>query len=370
VRSAFGHAGQKCSAASLGILTAGVYDDPRFRRQLADAVASLHVGPAADPVTEVPDLIRPPGDALRRALTDLDEGEEWLVAPRSLDDSDRRWTPGVRLGVRPGSFFHVTECFGPVLGLMRAPDLPTAVEWQNATAFGLTGGIHSLDVDELGYWCDTVEVGNAYVNRATTGAIVRRQPFGGWKASSVGPTAKAGGPNQLLSLGRWHPAAAHGGGPGPDVGRAARSFHEWWDLEFGRDHDPSGLRSEANVLRYLPLDSVVLRVGPGVTEAEVRVAEGAARVSGVPVEVSRAGEESDDEFAARAVAAAPTRVRVLGPLAASARRTLHGAGLTVDDNPVVDHGRIELLRWVHEQSVTVVLHRHGNVDDRFRTCVS
>ena len=169
VRSAFGHAGQKCSAASLGIVAAEVYDDPTFRRRLRDAVASLRVGSAADPATIVGPLIAPPAGKLERALTVLDPGETWLVEPRSLDipgtTAGTSWSPGVRVGVRAGSWFHRTECFGPVLGLMRADDLDHAIELQNAGDYGLTGGIHSLDGDEIDRWLAKVEVGNAYVNR-------------------------------------------------------------------------------------------------------------------------------------------------------------------------------------------------------------
>lgn len=86
----------------------------------------------------------------------------------------------MRQWVQPGSWFHLTECLGPVLGLMRAADLAEAVQIQNATRYGLTRGIHSLDAEDVGWWLDRVEVGNAYVNRPTTGAIVQRQPFGGW----------------------------------------------------------------------------------------------------------------------------------------------------------------------------------------------
>ena len=195
VRSAFGHAGQKCSAASLAIVEAPLYDDPGFRRRLADAVRSLRVGPAADPATMVGPVINEPSGPLARALTTLDDGESWLVEPRRI--GERLWTPGVRLGVRPGSWFHRTECFGPVLGVMRADDLDHAIELQNAVDYGLTGGLHSLDEGEIERWLDRVEVGNAYVNRHTTGAIVRRQPFGGWKRSSVGRGAKTGGPDDI-----------------------------------------------------------------------------------------------------------------------------------------------------------------------------
>src|SRR5699024_11892791 len=78
-----------------------------------------------------------------------------------------------------------------------------AIEFQNAVDFGLTGGIHSLDPAEVATWLDRVEVGNAYVNRGITGAIVRRQSFGGWKQSSVGLGSKAGGPNYLMLFGHF-----------------------------------------------------------------------------------------------------------------------------------------------------------------------
>ena len=82
------------------------------------------------------------------------------------------------------------EVFGPVLGLITAKDLATATGLQNATGYGLTGGLHSLDEKEIAWWLDHVEVGNAYVNRQITGAIVQRQSFGGWKGS--GSSGKSG----------------------------------------------------------------------------------------------------------------------------------------------------------------------------------
>ncbi len=183
VRSAFGHSGQKCSAASLGILEAEVYDDPVFRRQLRDAAASLRVGPATDPRSVVTPIMSEAGPDLQRALTTLEPGESWLLEPRQDAGDPCLWSPGIKLGVKPRSWFHLTECFGPVLGLMRARDLEEAVELQNAVAYGLTAGLHSLDEGEIAAWRERVEAGNLYINRAITGAIVQRQPFGGWKRS-------------------------------------------------------------------------------------------------------------------------------------------------------------------------------------------
>jgi len=153
VRSAFGHAGQKCSAASLAILTEPVHDDPTFLPRLAAAVRSVRVGEAVDPSTMMAPLIAPPTGPLFRALTTLEQGEKWLVEPRERPGSrrgaegdvltSRRWTPGVRVGVVEGSWFHQTECFGPVLGVMRAKDLDHALRLQNATPYGLTGARRS-----------------------------------------------------------------------------------------------------------------------------------------------------------------------------------------------------------------------------------
>jgi RHH-type proline utilization regulon transcriptional repressor/proline dehydrogenase/delta 1-pyrroline-5-carboxylate dehydrogenase len=351
VRSAFGHAGQKCSAGSLAIVEAGVYDDPAFRRQLGDAVRSIAVGPAWELASTMGPLIRPPEGPLDHALQRLDPHETWLVAPRHIDGL--LWSPGVKLGVQPGAAFHVTECFGPVLGVMRADDLDHAIDLQNATPFGLTGGIHSLDQAEIARWLERVEVGNAYVNRHVTGAIVRRQPFGGWKRSAVGPGIKAGGPNYVGSMGRWRDDPSTP--PPVDLDRV-------WRDEFAVEHDPSGLRAEGNVLRYRPLPhGVVLRVGDDASEEDVSVALAAARVAGVGVEVSRRSIEDDDAFAARLADLLADKVRVLGTVPESLRRAAAAAGMPLDDEPVVRHGRIELLRWVREQAVSTTRHRYGNV---------
>ncbi|WP_420452231.1 bifunctional proline dehydrogenase/L-glutamate gamma-semialdehyde dehydrogenase [Ilumatobacter sp.] len=376
VRSAFGHAGQKCSAASLGIVVAEVHDDPTFRRRLRDAVTSLRVGPATDPATMVGPLVGPPGDDLRRALTTLEPGESWLVEPTRLEpaahaapDPAELWAPGVRLGVEPGSWFHRTECFGPVLGLIRADDLDHAIRIQNASDFGLTGGIHSLDDAEVAEWLRRVEVGNAYVNRHITGAVVRRQPFGGWKRSSVGGGAKAGGPGYVAQFARITE-------PGPlddvDVEVTTARFRSQWQSWWCADHDPSGLEAESNVLRYRALGCVAVRHdgasadGGDGDRGPLAIARIAARVTGVELVESTSARESDVEFAHRAARRADTgrpvdRVRLLGDLDDAARSILHAAGVAVDDSPPVRLPAIELQRWVREQAISRTLHRHGRL---------
>ena len=149
VRSAFGHAGQKCSAASLAILVGSVATSARFRAQLVDAVTSLTVAWPFDAASQMGPVIEPPQGKLLDALTTLSPGERWLVEPRQLDSTGRLWSPGVKDGVAPGSPFHLTEYFGPVLGIMSADSLGHAIELQNATPYGLTAGLFSLDPGEL-----------------------------------------------------------------------------------------------------------------------------------------------------------------------------------------------------------------------------
>jgi len=389
VKSAFGHAGQKCSAASLVILVGSVGDPStetgrRFRRQLVDAVQSLAVGTPTELSTVMGPLTEPAQGKLLRALTTLEPGESWLVRPHRLDDAaraagiepDRLWTPGLRDGVAPGSFFHLTEVFGPVLGIMTAKDLDEAIRLQNQVDFGLTAGIHSLDDDEIATWLDRVEAGNVYVNRHITGAIVQRQSFGGWKASAVGPGAKAGGPNYVAELGAWADAAdvpSRTADPEGWLAAAQASDDAAWASEIGVGHDKSGLRVEENTFRYRPIDRLTVRVGDGALPIEVRRVLAAARRAGVPTVVVPDSDSgwgvpheaptSHEDFAA-AVAAGKIagRIRVVGRAPGLREAATKRLGtVTVLDAPVVASGRRELLTMVREQAVSRTRHRYGHV---------
>ncbi|KPG80334.1 bifunctional proline dehydrogenase/L-glutamate gamma-semialdehyde dehydrogenase [Frigoribacterium sp. RIT-PI-h] len=413
IKSAFGHAGQKCSAASLVILVGSVATSERFRRQLVDAASTMRVGLPSDPTTQMGPIVEPAHGKLERALTTLGAGETWLVEPKQLDDTGRLWSPGVRAGVAAGSEFHLTEYFGPVLGIMTAKTLDEAIELQNATDYGLTAGLHTLDPAELSTWLDRVEAGNLYVNRGITGAIVRRQPFGGWKKSSVGAGAKAGGPNYLVHLGSWQPttltepqAARPGraalaaleaaspllGAPGasaPDALRAAAaSDAPFWTTEFGVARDVSALGLERDLLRYRPLP-VTIRAADGAAPADlVRVLLAGLR-SGAPLTVSSSVELPDALVRALGLAASHVvheddaawhaRVRA-GRLTTERVRLVTDAGdvtgassaladalggdpsVAVFAAAVTPTGRLELLPFLREQAVAITAHRFGNPD--------
>jgi len=405
VKSAFGHAGQKCSAASLVILVGSVATSERFRHQLVDAVTSLRVGYPSDPTSQMGPLIEPAGGKLLHALTTLGAGEEWLVEPRRLDGSGRLWSPGVRTGVQPGSYFHLTEFFGPVLGIMAARNLEEAIRYQNAVEYGLTAGLHSLDAEELALWLDTVEAGNLYVNRGITGAIVRRQPFGGWKRSSVGAGTKAGGPNYLLGLGRWEPEAGHSSSslhlrgleqrvsdliesgqssmdyPSFDlVRRSALSDAIAVATEYHRVKDVTDLGVERNLFRYRPVP-VAIRLSEGSSLPELLRVMAAGTVARSPFTVStpvklprgmhallREREvevtvESDAHWLSRVKGrkVGAHRIRLIGGDSRALAAALGGSpDVAIYNGPVTPSGRIEVLTFVHEQAISITNHRFGN----------
>ncbi len=361
VQSAFGHAGQKCSAASLGIVERSIYDNPAFFRQLGDAVRSLAVGAGYDLSTSVGPIIRPAEATLARALGQLDPGEAWLVEPEALDEGRLLWRPGVRIGVAAGSWSHQNEWFGPVLAIMPAPDFETALAWQNQVPYGLTAGLHSLDEAECQYWIDHVEAGNLYLNRGVTGAVVNRQPFGGWKRSSVGPSAKAGGRNYVNCLRSW-PALV-------DADRAQAELEEWWRSTGSRSRDEAGLSVEANVQRYRhALAPIVVRVDESFDSLQATFVATIASVTGASLTFSAGRDvqsveectlESTDELIARA--GGTQRVRWLSAEPAPALALLD-RGVSLDRRPLAQCGSVEGPRWLLEQSVAMTRHRYGNVN--------
>jgi RHH-type proline utilization regulon transcriptional repressor/proline dehydrogenase/delta 1-pyrroline-5-carboxylate dehydrogenase len=360
------------------------------------------VGPLVEPAT---------GDVLA-ALTELGEGEEWLIEPHRLDEAGCLWSPGVRDGVRPGSRFHLGSPGAPVLGLMRAEDLAEAIDLHNALPAGLAAGIHSLDPDEVTRWLATAQAGNLYVNRDTLGAAAQRQPFGGWKRSTFGPAPKTGGPNSLFTLGRFEavfpeprksvvlrgmsdPIARliEAAQPGMDylgfdrVRAAARSDQTAWDTEFGTSRDLAGLELERDVFRYRPVP-VAIRLAEGTPPWQlVRVIAAALR-AGSPISISSAVPiaaslvrflhedvpagrvtgvvvETDARWYARLLEgeAGADRIRLLGGEPAAALAVLGSeSAVSLYAQPVTAAGRIELLTFLREQSVSIAAHRFGHLD--------
>jgi RHH-type transcriptional regulator, proline utilization regulon repressor / proline dehydrogenase / delta 1-pyrroline-5-carboxylate dehydrogenase len=405
IHSAFGHNGQKCSAASLAILEAEVYDDLRFLNQLKEAAASLKVGPAWDLSSRISPLILAPGDVLKRALTSLEEGEEWLLEPRQDKNNPHLWSPGIKLGVRPGSFTHQTELFGPVLGVMRADSLAHAVELANQTPYGLTAGLMSLDEREHAYWMEHIIAGNCYINRPITGSVVRRQPFGGTKDSSFGNGSKTGGPNYLREfmkavqiglpqekhpvneyvnnltsflekidlsaeqLGTWYASVAN--------------YAYWWK-RLRQNRDPNKIVGQDNFFRYVPRKNMVLRIEAHSAPHDALRVCAAALTVGAGLEVSyplhpvqkkgihwlelspllRVFEETSDEFCERIRSGTIERIRLVEPASPGILEAAAASATHIIDMPLLANGRLELLHYLREVSFSINYHRYGNLGIR------
>jgi RHH-type transcriptional regulator, proline utilization regulon repressor / proline dehydrogenase / delta 1-pyrroline-5-carboxylate dehydrogenase len=418
IYSAFGNSGQKCSATSLLILEKEIYDDENFKRQLVDAAQSFKTGVCWEFANKMGPLIRPPAGDLKRALNRLEAFESWALQPRMLDENPQMWTPGIKYGVQAGSFTHMTEFFGPLLGVMRADDLAHAIELVNQTGYGLTSGLESLDIREQERWKAGVRAGNLYLNRGTTGAVTLRQPFGGMGKSVLGPAIKAGGPNYVAQFmdvteigppriqvvreenallrwaltwrakvmwGQWQPYAEDL----TKLIRAIKSYCFHWEQEFGVEKDYFHLRGQDNIHRYLPIGAIGIRLHAEDSLFDTLARVSAARITGNTAVVSipedlhnrvTAFLERNDardllgstpvrrQSDAKLVASFEVlqRVRYAAPdrvppdVLKSAART----GYYVARSLVLMEGRLELLHYLQNQSVCNNYHRYGNLGGR------
>jgi RHH-type proline utilization regulon transcriptional repressor/proline dehydrogenase/delta 1-pyrroline-5-carboxylate dehydrogenase len=312
----------------------------------------------------------------------------------------------------------MTELFGPVLGVMKARNLREAIALVHQTGYGLTSGLESLDDREQELWREEIRAGNLYINRVTTGAVVLRQPFGGMGKSAFGPGIKVGGPSYVAQMMDFEEigdpegsesvrdpdladlrerlrglAALPDGVSREEISRVAAAIGSY-DLnvrsEFGRVHDHFRLLGQDNLRRYLPLGAVRIRLHPDDSffEFSARVAAAKAVASRITVssppgasvpglglleELTEpwAGgiefvEETDAELAEVVRTAQTDRVRYAAPdrVPPEIFAAAHESGLFLARAPVLAEGRIELLWYLREQSISHDYHRYGNLGAR------
>ncbi|MEH2253731.1 L-glutamate gamma-semialdehyde dehydrogenase [Nostoc sp.] len=196
VQSAFGYSGQKCSAASRVIVLQPIYDT--FVQRLAQATKSLNIGEAELPSTQVGPVID--ANARDRIREYIEKGKAEAKVALELPAPEQGYFigPVIFSEVSPNAVISQEEIFGPVLAVIRVKDFQEALAVANGTNYALTGGLYSRTPSHIQQAQTEFEVGNLYINRNITGAIVGRQPFGGFKLSGVG--SKAGGPDYLLQF--------------------------------------------------------------------------------------------------------------------------------------------------------------------------
>ncbi len=408
-QSAFGNSGQKCSATSLLVLENEVYEDKAFKKALIDTAKSMNVGSVWDFKNRIGTLANPVSGNLKKAISKLEANEEWALAPKYTNDNKFMLKPSIKWGVSEGSFIHKNELFGPVLAVMKADNLKHAIDIVNSTGYGLTSGIESLDEREIAYWKENLKAGNLYINRGTTGAIVLRQPFGGMGKSAIGAGRKVGIFNYITqfmdfkeintptvakkysnSLTSFIAKCKNEQENKEDFEKlelALQSYLYNYENEFSQEKDYCKVRGEDNHFRYLPLKNVLIRVSKDDTIFEVVSRILAARVAKVHFKVStsenRVVEEfleeskdalftnrdslikqSDDEFVKSLV----NYDRVIYSNIKNVPKIVFeeaskNVTFIVRQAPMME-GRLELLNYFIEQSISHSYHRYGNIGAR------
>lgn len=403
IHSAFSNSGQKCSATSLLVLEDEVYDDEEFKKTLIDAAASLAVGSPFVFKNKLGTLCDKPSEKLLKAINELEDGEEWALKPKFIDDNPHLMSPGIKYGVKKGAFTHMNELFAPLLSVMRAKNLQEAIELVNSTGYGLTAGFESLDEREWEYFHTHIEAGNIYINKPTTGAIVLRQPFGGVKKSAIGFGRKVGIYNYITQFMDIKAKADENmlesefskalqnlevGSDKADLDEAilmAKSYAYHYKHEFSQAKDYVGIRGEDNLFSYTKIKNLAFRVCENDSLQDILGVVLAANISGVEVCVSYEKEEKA-VFASKLCKQAGLKVQFIqenekdfiASIAKFERIRYHAkadkansiyqnaakeAKIIIRDKPLLN-GRFELLYYHNEKSLSVSYHRYGNLGVR------
>lgn len=418
IESAFGDCGQKNSAISLLILEKEVFNDSEFKNLLVDATESLNSGSCWDVKNRMGPLSAPAGGDLLRALTRLEPGENWALKPTLSKENDLLWTPGIKWNVKPGSFTHLTEFFGPILGVMKANSFQKAIELANQTGYGTTAGLECLDKLKQQHWKKQIKAGNLFINGQTINSFVLRQPFGGWGHSVTGRGAKSGGPNYVTQFMTFEEK----GSPAEvatqydrrlirlaknwirksdrsefkefqtDIQKSVRAMNSYLyhaRHEFRVEKDFFHLRGQDNIIRYAPIGKVAIRVHPDDSLFEILARVAAAQTAKCKVLVSvpeglegktisflrkrerreflrkiKIISQSDDQL----IDSMDTidRIRYADPRRVPSKVNEASAqkGFFIAADPVLMEGRIELLHYYRSQSVCNNYHRYGNLGTR------
>ena len=195
--SAFGYQGQKCSALSRLIVHADCYD--RFVERLVEATSNIKVGFPEEPATIVGPVVDREAHERIKKYVEIGKSEARLAFEGTVPAGDGYFVaPTIFAEVPPTARVAKEEIFGPVLAVLKARNLDEAIQFANDTEFALTGGLYSRSPANIERVKRELVVGNLYINRTITGAIVARHPFGGFKMSGGG--TKAGGRDYLLNF--------------------------------------------------------------------------------------------------------------------------------------------------------------------------
>ncbi|NGX28333.1 MAG: hypothetical protein K940chlam1_00509, partial [Candidatus Anoxychlamydiales bacterium] len=401
INSAFCFSGQKFSSASILILEKEVYNDLEFKNNLKDAAQNLIVGSALDSSSIVTPLSKEIDPELKRALLTLDENESWLLKPHQDKDNPNLFSPGIKYGTQIDSFTKTHELYGPILSVMQADDLDEAIKIVNTSKYALSSSLHSLDNRCHAKWLNNIQGGNYYINTKNINAKIRRQPFGGYKDSSFGPGYKSGGQNYILNF--VNPVQVDlpkGKLPVNDWVNSLTSFLENMDLsyeqlgvwyasvanyayywkKFEQEVDHCKILGQDNIQHYVPRQFITLRINKDNFALDTLRVCAAALTCSVPLEISWTSfklleesnwidllpilsnvEESEEEFFTRIKEGKIKRLRLTSKASDELKKAAANSACYIIDSPVLANGRLELLHYIKEVSITYDYNRYENL---------
>ena len=394
VSSAFSNAGQKCSACSLLLVDKKTYHDESFKSKLRVAATNMSTGSVWKPTNAVGPMVDNHNEKLLHAIEHLEPGESWLVAPEFADEKKYMLKPTIKWGVKPTGYSFKNELFAPFLSVACIDDLEQGIAYANSSEYGLTAGLQSLNEDDHQLWRNRIEAGNLYINRGITGAIVHRQPFGGMKRSAFGGGTKAGGPNYVscfveIAENELPPVLFKN--PLSDLltveteqnrlNYAADSFKTAWEQAFSVEKDVCQIYGEENMFRYLPLKNMGFRIQENDSLVDILLVLIAADTAKTPLTISISPEDSKLPAIESAVKHFRNmqlyiqsidafidgmntyeRIRTCStalPDAFFAKAAELGKHIAI--NKPLAEGRLELLHYLKEQSITYEYHRYGSI---------
>lgn len=361
VQSAFGNAGQKCSATSLLILEEEVFNDPHFKALLKDCTESKTFGDPWNLETDIGPLAVPVNENLRKVLESTPDSQ-WLLKP--ILQGDFLLSPGILWDIDKDDFVFQNELFGPILSVLKAKNLEEAIALVNSTDYGLTSGIESLDPNEVDVWATKIKAGNLYANRPTTGAIVQRQPFGGMKASGFGFGMKAGGPNYVNQFVKRKEKNMV-------LNKVIENYVEAYTEHFSQTIDYANLRGQHNRNTYLKPKKILVCLDSKVSLDHLKKIMAIGEIIKVPVKVYstepieklKEYQKIDSWNAIYDLIDHDTVVRVLNPKRIDLNfiRHCHNRAVNVYTEKPSNYGTYEWLVYLTEQNQSINYHRYGNL---------
>lgn len=399
IHSSFSNSGQKCSATSLLILESEVYDDLDFKNALIDATNSLEIGSPFNLKNKLSSLCDKPNQKIKKALKNLAPHESWALEARFIDGL--LMSPAIKYGTKVGDFTHKTELFAPILSVIRAKNLNEAINIANATDYGLTAGLESLDENEWEIFINNIEAGNIYINKPTTGAIVARQPFGGIKKSAIGFGRKVGIFNyvtQFLDISqnesdknlknsdlsdRLEILSSNLKNHANELQKAAqmaKSYAFYFENEFSKSREIANIRGEDNIFCYKKIKNLAYRISQNDSLSDILSTLIAGKICNIKINLSYENnqnldfikqnlpifecdiaQESESEF----IKKIPHFERIFyygnSDLIYEAASSI--AKIIKREKPSIN-GRFELLFYFNEQALSISFHRYGNLGAR------